>query len=67
MSNFDRDLAVVLEVLGKVNRRHPAGAYLALDGVAVGKSIAQTLESVGHVALRVVPRVNSRLGSLSIN
>jgi len=35
--DFYRDLAVVLQVLGKVDGGHPAGTELALDGVAVGK------------------------------
>ena len=33
--HLHRDLAVVLEVVGEVDRRHPARAELALDGVAV--------------------------------
>ena len=32
---LERDLAVVLQVLGQVHRRHPAGADLALDPIAV--------------------------------
>ncbi len=45
-------------------RPHPSAL---LRGSTVGEGGAQTLESVSHVALRVVPRVNSRLGNLSVN
>ncbi len=30
------DLAVVLEVVGPIERSHPAGSHLFLDGVPVG-------------------------------
>ena len=35
--HLDRDLAVVLEVVGEVDRGHAARAELALDAVAVGQ------------------------------
>ena len=38
MKDLDRDLAVVLEIVRQVDRRHPARAELALDAVAVGES-----------------------------
>ncbi len=37
LEHLDRDLAVVLEVLGQVDRRHAALAELALDPVVVGQ------------------------------
>ena len=37
LQHLDRDLAVVPEVLGEVDRRHAARAELALDAVAVGE------------------------------
>ncbi len=37
LQHLDRDLAVVLEVLGQVHRGHAAGPELALDAVAVGE------------------------------
>ena len=43
-----RDLAVVLEVLGKIDRCHPAAADLTPDGIAVGESGSQTLGDVAH-------------------
>ena len=36
--NLDRDLAVVLEIVGQVDRGHAAAAELALEGVAAGQS-----------------------------
>ncbi len=56
-----------VQVLGQLDRGHAASAEFVLDPVAVGEGGAQTHEGVGHVALRDVPRVNSRLGSLSVN
>jgi len=35
--DLERDVAVVSEIFGEVDRGHPALAQLALDGVAVGK------------------------------
>ena len=35
--HLDRHLAVVLEIVGEVHRRHPAGAELALDTIAIGE------------------------------
>ena len=36
LKHLDRDAAMVLPVLSEVDRRHPAVADLALEGVAVG-------------------------------
>ncbi len=36
--HLDRDLAVVLQVLGEIDRGHAALAQLPLDAVAVGQS-----------------------------
>ncbi len=36
--DFDRDLAVVLQILVKVNGRHAARTEFALDGVAIRES-----------------------------
>ncbi len=47
--HFDRDLAVVLHVMGEVDGRHAAGAELALDRVAVGEGTAEAVEIVDHV------------------
>ena len=45
--HLDRDLALVLEVLGEVHGRHATFTESALDPVAVGESRG---ESGGHVA-----------------
>ena len=37
LEDLERDLAVVLEVLGEVHRGHAALAELTLDAVAVGQ------------------------------
>ena len=44
--NLERDLAVVLDVLGEIDRGHPALPELALDGVAVGEGLAKGVEDV---------------------
>jgi len=43
---LERDLTVVLEVLGEVNCGHPAARKLTLDRVAVGEGGVQTGEKV---------------------
>ena len=48
LEDLDGDLAVVLEVLGEVDRGHAARAELALDAVAVGKSCCKVGPGVGH-------------------
>src|SRR5439155_16901325 len=45
---LDRDLTVVLEVLGEVNCGHPAAPELTLDRVAVGEGGLQTSEQIGQ-------------------
>ena len=46
--HLDGDLAVVLQVLGEVDRGHAARANLPLDGVAVGEGGGEAGELVGH-------------------
>jgi len=58
LQELDGDLAMVLEVLCKVDRCHPAAAELALDRVAVGKGESQSGEKIGH-------GLAGRFGSLS--
>jgi hypothetical protein len=36
VQHLESDLPVVLEIMGKVDRRHSAAPELTLDGVAVG-------------------------------
>ncbi len=51
--HLDGDGAVMLQVLGEVDRRHPAPTELALDRVAVGEGGLQTSEQVGQGGSRV--------------
>ena len=41
LQHLDRDLAIVLQVLGEIDRRHAALAELALDAVAIGEGVLQ--------------------------
>ena len=41
VQHLDRDLPVVLDVLGEIHRRHPALAELTLDPVAIGQRRGQ--------------------------
>ena len=43
LEDLERDLALVLDVLGQVDGGHAARAELALDGVAVGEGVAEAL------------------------
>ena len=44
----DRDLAIVVEVLGEIHGGYPARAELTLDAVAVGERGRQARHSVGQ-------------------
>jgi len=46
--HLDRDFAIVLEVLGQVDRGHAALAELPLDAVAVGEGSLQSGHRLGH-------------------
>ncbi len=48
MTDLDRHLAVVFQVLGEVDRRHPTATQFTVDGVAVGQRSFQTLKRVRH-------------------
>ena len=41
--DFERDLAVVLQIAREIDGGHSAGADLALDGVAVGEGGSEAL------------------------
>ena len=58
--HLDRHLAAVPEVVGQVDRGHPAAAELAEDGVAVGERVDH---SRGGVAGRIVLSVATRVGA----
>ena len=46
--HLHRYLAMVLQVLGKVDGGHAAGSEFILDGVAVGEGGLETVKKVGH-------------------
>jgi hypothetical protein len=48
MQNLERDVTVVLQVMGQVNARHPAVAELALKRVALVESLAERRRNVGQ-------------------
>ena len=48
LEHLDRDLAIVLEVVGEIDRGHAALAELPLDAVAVGKCGCQAFTCRGH-------------------
>ncbi len=52
--DFNRDLTVVLKILGKINRGHAALTDLTLDLVAASKCGFQVFPAVGHRELRWV-------------
>ena len=66
--DLDRDLAVVLQILGEVHRGHAARAELPLDAVAVGEGGGET--SFRHCKNRSRPTKPSpatRLNSFRFN
>jgi hypothetical protein len=46
--DLERDLPVVLEVVGQVDGGHPAKTHLALDPVAPAQGSAQAVQCGGH-------------------
>ncbi len=46
--DLDRDLAMVLQVLSEIVRRHPASTDLVLDGVAVREGGFEAVEKLWH-------------------
>ena len=48
VEHLQGDTAVVLQIAGEVDRRHPPAAELAIDRVAVGKSESQSSEKIGQ-------------------
>jgi hypothetical protein len=48
--DLDRDVTVVLEIVGEKDARHTALAQLALEAVPGGQGIAQSFKKLGHGA-----------------
>ena len=60
LQDLESHLAIVLQVLGQVDRSHPALAQLSLDGVAAPKSSIESFESIGHGHSGIRPRSTSK-------
>ena len=52
--HLDRDVAMMLEVVGEIHGGHAAGAELAFNAIAVSERVAQSRE-VSHVSRRAFP------------
>ena len=48
LQDFERDLPLVLEVVGQVDSRHAALAKLAFDGVAAFEGCVEACDGIGH-------------------
>ena len=67
MQHLDGDVAIVLEIVREVDRRHAARAELALDAVAVGECRCETRVDGGHVYfIRPYFRIASSIRSTGI-
>ena len=53
VQHLERDRAVVLEVLGQVDRGHAAAPELAVERVAVGQALPQSSLQFTHAGLQV--------------
>ena len=60
------DLSVMLQVLGEVHSGHAAGTEFFLDGITVGKSGREVVDTISHPTPQLSPRVNPRLGQLTV-
>ena len=48
LQDLQRNLALVLDIGGQVDRGHPALAYLTLDRVAAVEGCVQSVDEIGH-------------------
>ena len=57
------DLALVLQILGEIDRRHATGTKFALDGVAVGEGGGEAVLSTlaKSAAKRIIPTTGNRV------
>ena len=46
--HFDRNAAGELQILRKVDDRHPAAAEFPVEGVALGERSLEAIEEIGH-------------------
>ncbi len=56
LEDLHRDLAIVPEVLGEVDRGHPARAKLTLDSVPVGNGVRQAARIIAQRPFPSPPR-----------
>ena len=49
MQHFDRDIAIVFEVVREIHRRHAAGPKLALEAIATAKGDSESRKHRGQV------------------
>src|SRR5438046_1592612 len=63
VEDFDGDVAVVSDVVRKVDARHSALADLAIDAVPIGDSVGERLCGVGHGVLSARARSAARGGN----
>ncbi len=54
MDHLDGDLAIVLQVLRQLDRRHAAATELPLDPVVAGKRGLEPGKDIGHAMIGVV-------------
>ena len=64
---FQRDLAFVLEILGKKHRRHAAGAELALDLVSAGERDVEAIRDRRHLFAACARSSAAQLGMTTIS
>ena len=57
LQDLDRDLEIVLQVLGEMHGRHPALPDLALDAVAIGDHLEPCTGRITVRAAARAPRV----------
>ncbi len=63
--HFHRHLAVVPDVVGEVDGRHPTPADLTLDGIAASEGGVEAVELVGHIGRKVETCVGGAGGGRS--
>jgi hypothetical protein len=52
VQDLDGDVAVVLEIVREIHRRHSTGTELPLDAIAVGERVRQPRAAIAHGAAR---------------
>jgi len=63
LQHFDREGAVVLEIVGEIDGGHAAGAEIAFDAVAVGNGRGEAVEVRCHRGPKMQRGLERRTGS----